>query len=419
MTNKITNVVIVGAGFGGLNAAKKLGNKKNIKVTLIDKNNYHLFQPLLYQVATAGLSAEEIASPIRAILSKYKNIDVVLGNVQEIDTKNKSVKTANVTYPFDFLILACGASHNYFGKDEWQEFAPGMKTIEQAFNIRRKILLAFEVAEQENNPQKIEQLLTFVIVGGGPTGVELAGSVAEMSRYTLAKDFRHINLKNTKIILIEAGPRLLSSFSQTQSEYAHKDLERIGVEIKLNSKVIQITNDGVFLQNEFIAASTIIWAAGVQPSLTNKMLNAELDKIGRVKVSSALTLPGKNNIFVIGDQAHVIGKNNSPLPGLAPVAVQQGVHVAKNIVRAVEGRNLLSFIYFDKGQMATVGRGSAVAEISRLHFKGFFAWCIWLFIHIMYLVGFRNKLLVLIRWAWLYFTYSRGARLITYLKNSR
>ncbi len=411
--NQETKVVIVGAGFGGLNAAKKLGNVQGVHVTVIDKRNHHLFQPLLYQVATAGISAEEIASPIRSVLSPYKNIDVALGEVTSIDTRANIVTTQFSQYTFDYLVLACGASQSYFGKDEWREFAPGMKNVEQAIEIRRKILLAFELAEQEVEPIKIEKLLTFVIVGGGPTGVELAGSLAEMTHETLGQDFRHLDLKKTKIYLIEAGPRLLAGFDPSHSEYAHEKLKEYGVIVKTNSKVTDLHFEQVQLDGEQIVnASTIIWAAGVQPSETGAMLDTSLDKIGRVVVEKSLNIQGKNHIFVIGDQANFAFEEGKPLPGLAPVAIQQGKHVAANILNLMHGKPLLPFHYYDKGQMATIGRGAAIAQTKNLKMKGFIAWLAWLFVHIMYLIGFRNKLLIVIRWAWLYFTFSRGARLI-------
>lgn len=408
----LKKIVIIGGGFAGLNAAKQLGDKPNIHVTIIDKHNHHLFQPLLYQVATSGLGAEDIATPIRSILSRYKNIDVVLGEVIDIDTNQNIIHTAFAHYAFDFLILACGTTHSYFGHSEWQKYAPGMKSIKDALQIREKILLAFEQAEAENNLIEAKQHLIFVIIGGGPTGVELAGSVKEMSHHLISHDFHHISASQSEVILIEAGPCLLPSFSKNQSNYAKIALEKLGVVVKLNSKVIRVTEEGVTLEQEFIPTYHVIWAAGVMPSSTGAMLKTHLDNRGRVIVEKTLNLKDKRNIFVLGDQAHCLGKNNFPLPGLAPVALQQGTHAAKNIIRVLKNEPMLPFEYFDKGQMATIGRGYAITEFRNIKTVGFFAWLIWLFVHIMYLIDFRNKLIVLIRWAWMYIFYSRGARVI-------
>ena len=410
--NNSTRVIIIGAGFAGLNAAKQFGNKPNIHVTVLDKRNHHLFQPLLYQVATAGLSAEDIATPIRSILARYQNINVVLGEVIEIDIKTNTVHTHTDQYAFDFLIVACGAGHSYFGHNEWQDYAPGMKSIEEAFKLRRNILMAFENAEIENDPEQIKKNLTFVVIGGGPTGVELAGSLQEMSRYTMSSDFRRIDSTKAQVILLEAGAHLLPAFSKKQSYYAKLALEKLGVTVKLNSRVTNITSEGVTLEHDFIATNQIIWAAGVAPSSTGKMLDTPLDKMGRVIVEKTLNLKDKKNIFVVGDQACCLGKNDRPLPGLAPVALQAGTHAAKNILRTLNEQEMLPFQYFDKGQMATIGRAYAITEFKKIKAQGFFAWLMWLIIHIMYLIGFRNKLIVLTRWAWMYIMYSRGARLI-------
>ncbi|KAB8033823.1 NAD(P)/FAD-dependent oxidoreductase [Fluviispira multicolorata] len=408
-----THVVIVGAGFAGINAAKKLGNKKEIQVTILDKKNYHLFQPLLYQVAMAGLSPAEIASPIRSILSKYNNINVAIGNVTEINLQDQTVKTEFKNYKFDYLILACGATHSYFGKNNWEEFAPGLKSIEQATEIRRRVLTAFELAERENNPKKIREYLTFVIVGGGPTGVELAGSLSEMAHFTLNKEFKNIDLKSTSIILIEAGDRILAGFSPELSEHAKNDLIKIGVTVKTNTRVNEINESGVRIGDDFISSKTVIWAAGVQPSATGKLLSSELDRAGKVVVNEYLHLAEYKNVFVLGDQACAFDKEKRPLPGLAPVAIQQGIHTAKNIIRNCEGKSMMPFSYFDKGQMATIGRGRAISEYSGFKAHGKIAWFAWLFIHILYLVGFRNKVFVFFQWIWSYITFGRGARLIT------
>lgn len=407
------HVIIVGAGFAGINAAKKLGNKNGIRVTIIDKKNYHLFQPLLYQVAMAGLSPAEIASPIRSILAKYNNIDVVLGNVTNINLSNQTIHTEFKNYEYDYLILACGATHSYFGKNEWENFAPGMKTIEQATEIRRRVLTAFELAERENDPNKINSYLTFIIVGGGPTGVEITGSLCEIAYFTLNKEFKNIDPKNTKIFLIEAGNKILASFSDKLSQQALKDLNKIGATVKTNARVGNITKEGVWIGDEFIPSQTVIWAAGVQPSKTGKLLGTELDHLGRVIVEANLNLKNHKNVFVLGDQSHVKGKNNVPLPGLAPVAIQQGIHTAKNIMNIINGKALLPFYYFDKGQMATIGRGRAISEFSGIKMTGKIAWLSWLFIHILYLIGFRNKVFVFWQWMWSYITFGRGARLIT------
>ncbi|APJ05114.1 FAD-dependent oxidoreductase [Silvanigrella aquatica] len=407
------HVVIVGAGFAGINAAKKLGNKSGIRVTIIDKKNYHLFQPLLYQVAMAGLSPAEISSPVRSILVKYKNIDTVFGKVTNINLSNQIVQTEFKQYEYDYLILACGASHSYFGKNEWENFAPGMKTIEQATEIRRRVLTAFELAERENDPQKINSYLTFIVVGGGPTGVEITGSLCEIAYFTLNNEFKNIDPKKTKIYLIEAGKKVLANFSDSLTAKALADLNKIGATVLLNSRVENITQEGVWLNGKLIPAATVIWAAGVQPSETGKLLGTELDQLGRVLVDNYLNLKNYKNVFVLGDQAHAKGKNNLPLPGLAPVAIQQGIHTAKNIIQIVNGKSPSPFEYFDKGQMATIGRGRAITEFSGIKLSGKIAWLCWLVVHILYLIGFRNKFFVFCQWTWSYITFGRGARLIT------
>lgn len=404
-------VVIVGCGFGGLNAAKTLGGRKDVEVTVIDRRNHHLFQPLLYQVAMAGLSPAEIAAPIRSLLSEYKNINVVLGNVSDIDLTNKRVSTEDNTFEFDYLILACGAKHSYFGHEDWEERAPGLKTVEQATEIRRRVLTAYELAEKEKDSEKQKQLLTFVVVGGGPTGVELAGALGEISHYTISKDFRKIDPVKTRIILVEAGERVLSSFTEYLSERTQKTLNTLGVEVRTQSRVTQITSEGVFIGEEFIPAHTVLWAAGVKPSSLSQKLPTEKDKQGRVIVKEDLSIKEDKNIFVIGDQAHFI-QEGKPLPGLAPVAMQQGQKVAQNILKDLKNKPREKFVYYDKGQMATIGRKRAVMMMGRFQSYGFFAWLMWLFVHVYYLVGFRNKVFVILQWAWNYFTYKRGARLI-------
>lgn len=406
------HVVIVGGGFGGLNAAKELANKSNIKVTLVDRRNYHLFQPLLYQVATAGLSPADIATPIRGIFSNAKNINVMLANVTGVELSANKIKTDARDLSYDYLILACGAKHSYFGHTEWEDFSPGLKTLEQATEIRRRILLVYEQAEKETDEQIKKDLLTFVIVGGGPTGVELAGAIGEIARYTLERDFRNVHPNQSRVLLVEAGPRVLASFSAKISEHATRDLGRLGVEVRTNSRVTNITPLGVWLGSEFIAARTAIWAAGVQPSSLNRLLSANLDPSGRVIVNSDLSLPEHSNVFVIGDQAHFEVKPNCALPGLAPVAIQEGRHAAKNILRQVAGEKTKRFVYLNKGQMATIGRRRAVVQAGPIQFDGILAWLTWLVVHIYYLIGFRNRVMVMLEWAWSYLTFQKGARLI-------
>lgn len=406
------SVVIVGAGFGGLKAAKQLASRQDIRITLIDRRNYHLFQPLLYQVATAGLSPADIATPIRSVFSEFPNVDVVYGNATAIDRAGRRVLTADAAYAYDYLILACGAKHSYFGHNEWEENAPGLKTLEQATEIRRRILLAFELAEKETDPDKRKTLLTFVIVGGGPTGVELAGSIAEISRYTLERDFRSIDPSRTRVILIEAGARLLAGFDESLSRRAARDLERLGVQIWTSTRVTEITAEGARLRDEFVAARTVIWAAGVQPSSLSQTLSAALDRQGRVIVRPDLSLENHPEIFVIGDQAAFTVAPGQTLPGLAPVAMQQGRHAGRNILRLLDGEATEEFRYVDKGMMATIGRKKAIVQTRSLKFGGFMAWAAWLFVHIFYLIGFKNKFFVFIQWAWSYMTFKRGARLI-------
>ena len=405
-------IVIVGGGFAGLNAAKRLGNKKGFSVTLIDRRNHHLFQPLLYQVATAGLSPAEIAQPIRSILSKYKNIRVLQEDVVDVDAENKWVRTDYKDHDFDYLLLACGAQHAYFGNEHWETFAPGLKTIPQAVEIRRRILRAFESAERTSKPKKQKKRLTFAIVGGGPTGVELAGAIAEMSRKTLAKDFRNIDPKLTRIILIEAGPRILSAFHPDLSARSVRDLEKLGVQVWTNSMVTNVDRSGVEMGEEKLETSTVLWAAGVQatgwPSL-----KVEADRQGRLKVGKDLSLKDFPNTFVLGDQAHVEDQDGNPLPGVSPVAIQQGHFVAKLLLNEAKGQSRKEFKYLDKGMMATIGRNRAIVETGKLKFGGFFAWWAWLLVHIYYLIGFKNRLVVLFNWMWSYLSFRKGARLIT------
>lgn len=405
-------VVIVGGGFAGLKVARGLGNKEGVSVTLIDRRNYHLFQPLLYQVATAGLSPAEISGPIRGLMSSYQNVSVYLDNVHGVDLKNKVIKVPDVDIAYDYLVLACGAKHSYFGHPEWEENAPGLKTLEQATEIRRRILLAFEQAEKESNPEKQKQLLTFVIVGAGPTGVELAGAIAEISRQTLTKDFRNIDPSRTRVLLIEAGARILASFDKDLSRKAALDLEDLGVQIWTNTRVTDVRKDSVVLGDEVVKAATILWAAGVQPSSLNKSLGVPLDRAGRVIVENDLSIKEHPEVFVLGDQACYVNEKGVALPGLASVAMQQGDQAAKIILQDIAGQPRKNFKYLDKGQMATIGKRKAIAQIGALKVRGFLAWLIWLFIHVYYLIGFKNKIFVIWQWGYAYFTFKRGARLI-------
>lgn len=406
------HVVIVGGGFAGLNAAKTLGNRQNIRVTLIDRRNHHLFQPLLYQVAMAALSPAEIAAPIRHILAPYRNITVLQDEVLDLDRTRRRVLAKNCFLDYDYLILACGAHHSYFGHEEWEEHAPGLKTIEQATEIRRRVLTAFEAAERTQDPEQLRKFLTFVLVGGGPTGVELAGAIGEMSRFTLARDFRNINPKLARIILIEAGPRILPSFSEELAGEATRDLENLGVQVWTSSLVTGVDNNGVTIGRERVEAATILWAAGVQASELGQKLGVTTDRLGRVPVGPCLNIREHPEIFVAGDLAHFAGTNKNPLPGLAPVALQQGRWIGRNILRETAGKRCLPFRYLDKGQLATIGRSKAIIQMGRFRSSGFFAWLIWLSTHIYYLIGFKNRLFVTMHWAWSFFSFRRGARLI-------
>ncbi|RNC71054.1 MAG: NAD(P)/FAD-dependent oxidoreductase [Desulfuromonadales bacterium] len=406
-------VVIVGGGFGGLNAAKVLGSRPGVEVTLIDRKNHHLFQPLLYQVATAGLSPADIAAPIRVLLARHRNVHVHLGEVRGVDLAGRTVMTSTDTYPYDYLVLACGAQHAYFGHEEWEESAPGLKTLEQATEIRRRVLSAFEEAELEKDPQRQRKLLTFAVVGGGATGVELAGAIGEMSRYTLIRDFRSIDPTMSRVILIEAGPRILSAFAEKLSADAVRYLEELGVEVMTSRAVTRIDAEGVELGGEFIPAATVLWGAGVKASSLGTELGVETDRQGRVIVQPDLSVPGYPELFVIGDQANCQNEKGEPLPGLGPVALQQGRHAARNILRELAGKLRRPFRYLDKGHMATIGRSRAIGEIRRIRFSGFIAWLAWLFVHIYFLAGFRNRFFVVLQWGWSYLSFGRGARLIT------
>lgn len=403
-------VVIIGGGFGGLTAAKSLKNA-DVDITLIDKTNHHLFQPLLYQVATAALSPGDIAAPIRGVLHKQKNVSVIMGEVTNIDVEGKKVNLNDNSIQYDYLIVAVGSRHSYFGKNEWENFAPGLKTLNDAITIRDKILLSFEKAEISKDENEIKKYTTFVVVGGGPTGVEVAGAIAEISKRTLRKEFRHVDPAKTKIILVEAQDRILTIYDSALSEKAKHSLEELGVEVRLNTKVENITNIGVKLNSDFIETPNVIWAAGNEiPSLI-KSLNTELDRAGRVKVEKDCSVKNHPEIFVIGDAALVL-HDDKPLPGVAPVAIQQGKYVAKLISHEVSPLERKLFKYFDKGNLATIGRAKAIMQIGKIKVSGFVAWFAWVFIHILYLIGFRNRYKVLAEWMWYYVTYRHGIRLI-------
>lgn len=411
--SRVPQVVIVGAGFGGLKAAKRLGHEA-VRLTVIDRSNHHLFQPLLYQVATASLSPADIASPIRSVLREQKNTEVLLGEVKGVDADRKVVLIEGREVPYDYLILAPGARHGYFGHENWEKFAPGIKSIADATSIRQKILLAFEKAEMEPNAVLRKEYLTFVLVGGGPTGVEMAGAIAELAHRALALDFRTIDPRVTRVILLEAGSRVLAGFPESLSLKAQSELERLGVDVRTGSRVEEVSKDEVLVNGTKIRARTIIWAAGVVASPVGKWLGAKTDRAGRVYVEPDLSLAGQSDIFVIGDAAVVMDESGHPLPGVAPVAMQEGSYVANLILKRIAGENeARPFRYWDKGNLATVGRGYAVADLGTLKLTGVMAWWAWIVVHIYYLIGFRNRLLVLFQWAWAFLTFQRGARLIT------
>lgn len=406
-------VVIIGGGFAGLNAAKALADQPEVEVVLIDKRNHHLFQPLLYQVATAGLNPSDIAVPIRAQFSKNKNVEIHLGKVSKIHLNEKYVGQTDLQLQYDYLILACGARHSYFGKNEWEDFAPGLKTLEQATEIRKRILNSFEMAENETDPEKRSAFLNFVIVGGGPTGVELAGAIADISKTVLINDFKYIDASQAKVILVEGSPRVLASFDPKLSETAAKDLKDLGVDVRLNTRVMNITKDGVQAGEEFINSKCVIWAAGVQANQVEFDEPIEKDRAGRIKVNVSLSIPNHPEVFVVGDMADMPWKNGESVPGLAPAAIQSGEFAAKSILKNIRGKASSSFEYFDKGSMATIGRNRAVLQVKNIRMSGFLAWLGWLFIHILYLIGFKNRIAVLAHWTWSYIFSKRGSRLIT------
>ena len=418
----IPHVMIVGGGFGGLAAARVLAGAP-VRVTLVDRHNYHLFQPLLYQVATASLSPADIASPIRWILRHQRNVQVLLADAHEVRPASRQIVLAGVAEPvqYDYLIVATGAAHAYFGHPDWASRAPGLKTLDDALEIRRQVLLAFEAAERETDQTARQRLLTFVIVGGGPTGVELAGALAEIAHRTLTQNFRSIHPESARIVLLEGGPHLLAAFPDRLRQAAHESLTRLGVELKTSSIVVDVDADGVRWRaasaapddrGERLSAQTVLWAAGVAASPLVKSLGAPLDRVGRVTAEPTLAVPGRPEIFVVGDVC-AFSQDGKPLPGVAQVAKQQGAQAARNILRAIRGEVPTPFRYRNYGNMATIGRGSAVADIASLQVSGLLAWLIWLFIHIFWLIGFRSRLAVMGEWAWAYLTFQRRARLIT------
>jgi NADH:ubiquinone reductase (H+-translocating) len=414
------HVVIVGGGFGGLHAALSLGDAP-VKVTLIDKRNFHLFQPLLYQVATGGLSPADISSPLRSILNKQKNTKVLMGEVRDVDPHQQKIFLNKGEITYDTLIVATGVSHHYFGNDQWAPTAPGLKTVEDALEMRRRIFMAFEAAEKETDAEKRRAWLTFVIVGGGPTGVELAGAISELAYSTLKKDFRNIDTAEAKIILVEGMDRVLPPYSPDLSAKAEESLMKLGVEVRTKALVINIADNSVTIRQgedtEIVEARTVLWAAGVKASAMGAILaehtGTELDRVGRVMVEQDLSIKGYPQIFVLGDLANFTKPDGKPLAGVAPVATQEGKYVADLIIKRLEGKTSPAFEYHDAGSLSVIGRHSAVADFGSLKMSGFFAWLIWVFVHIYYLIEFDNKLVVFIQWTWSYFTRKRGARLIT------
>jgi NADH:ubiquinone reductase (H+-translocating) len=406
------HVLILGGGFGGLYAARRLGNTP-VRVTVVDRRNHHLFQPMLYQVATAALNTSDIAAPIRSVLRHQSNTEVLLAEASSVDTVSRVVHFADGSESkYDYLIVATGARHSYFGHDDWEKLAPGLKSLEDAVEIRERVLLAFERAEREPDAVRRHAYLTFVIVGGGPTGVEMAGAVAELRRYALRRDFRHIDPGEATVLLLEGGPRLLPSYPESLSDKAKHDLRRLGVEVRTETMVTDIRAGSVSAAGWTIPTQTVIWAAGNVASPLLKSLNTPLDRIGRAIVEPDCTIPGHPEVFVLGDAALFDHQEGGPLPGICPVAIQMGEYAARTIQCDLAGEPRRAFRYWDKGQLAVIGRGRAVADIWKLHFGGFLAWLIWTFVHIFFLIGFRNRVMVMLQWAWSYLTYGRGARLI-------
>jgi NADH dehydrogenase len=409
---KPSRVVIIGGGFGGLLAARTIAGE-HVNVTLIDRRNHHTFQPLLYQVATGGLSPGEIAAPIRWILREKRNVEVLLGEVQDFDLARKVVKLPEVEIPYDYLIVATGATHAYFGHDAWEPLAPGLKTVEDALEIRRRVFLAFELAERQALHGEAQEALNFVVVGAGPTGVELAGTLAEIARRVLTDEFRAIDPGRARVLLLEGGPRVLAAYPEDLSRSAEAQLKKLGVEVHTSAIVTGIEPGAVQVGETRIPAAVVLWAAGVAASPLGKKLGAPVDRAGRVLVNPDLSIPGHPEVFVIGDLASLKDKDGKLVPGVAPAAMQQGKAAAENIVRDLRGKPRKDFHYLNKGSLATIGRNAAVADFGKVHISGYLAWLSWLFVHIFFLIGFRNRILVFIQWAWSYLTYERGARLIT------
>ena len=404
-------IIIIGAGFGGLSAAKKLVGG-DFQLTIIDKTNHHLFQPLLYQVATAALSPGDIANPIRSVFREQKSVEVLLGEVTSIDTENKTVLFNGSSIEFDYLIIATGSRHSYFGKDKWEEFAPGLKTVKDALRIREKILLSLEAAEREKDPEKRQKYLNFVIIGGGPTGLELAGAISEIVNQNIIPDFRNITASMTKVYMVEALPKILSTYPDDLSKRALDDLKELDVDVLLNQRVVDINEDGVKVGDRFIETSNVLWAAGNQVSPLIKTLEVETDKSGRAMVNDDLTIGNYENIFVIGDAAAVKNEDGEYLPGIAPVAMQQGRYVANIISKNLLSSSRIRFKYKDRGMMATIGKAKAVALIKGFKFSGLFAWLLWSVVHVLFLISFRNRLRVMAEWFWYYITNRPGIRLI-------
>ena len=406
------HVVILGGGFGGLAVARGLAHTK-ARITLIDRRNHHLFQPLLYQVATAGLSAPSIAAPLRQNLRRQTNVTVLMDEARDVDLARRRVTLSQGTLDYDALVVATGATHAYFGHDEWEPYAPGLKTLDDAFTIRRRVLLAFERAEREDDPAQRQAWLNFVIVGGGATGVELAGTVAEIARHTLPREFRRADPRRANVLLVEAGPRLLPAFAPELSEKARRQLEKLGVEVRLGAPVTGIDAQGVMLGDTPHPARTVLWAAGVAASPLGSRLGAPVDRAGRVLVEPDLSVPGHPDVFVIGDLASVTQTDGKPVPGVAPAAKQMGRYVAATLKARWQGKQPRPFRYRDDGSLATIGRMAAVAQFGRLKLSGLLAWWVWLIAHITFLIGFRNRLVVMLDWAWAYWTYQRHARIVT------
>jgi NADH dehydrogenase len=407
------HVIILGGGFAGLAAARAL-RKAPVRVTLVDRTNHHTFQPLLYQVATAGLAPSDITVPIRWRLRNQRNTTVLMAEVSRVDPGRRTVTLddGDRELAYDYLIVATGARHAYFGHDDWERFAPGLKSIDDARNMRQRFLLAFEHAEKSLDPEEQRACLTFVVVGAGPTGVELAGSIPDIARRALRSDFRNIDTSTSRVLLVEAGPRLLATFPEDLSAAAQRDLEKLGVEVRLGTPVTTIDESAVWVGTERIPAKTVFWAAGNVASPLGRMLGGETDRAGRVKVDKDLSVPAHPEIFVAGDLCWTTREDGSPVPAVAPTANQTGAHAARMLLRSIEGRPRVPFRYFHKGDLATIGRHKAVAAFGKLHLNGYFTWFLWLFVHLMYLVGFRNRVLVLLQWGWAYLTYQRGVRLI-------